>query len=124
MKLSIKKELYYFDVPTLIFCEDERENNFIFVLLDDEKLTYIGKKVNVEDSRFFLTGSMDLRTVYETSGSSYMIGEFKSPKTLEAEIYRGIVTEEMLPSEGLMMTPPDEEFANSLIQKLPSIPPR
>ncbi len=114
MKLSIKKELYYFDVPTLIFCEDERESNFIFVLLDDEKLTYIGKKVNVEDLSFFLSGSMDLRTAYETSGSSYLIGALKSPKTMEAEVYRGIVTEEMLPAEGLMMTPPDKLLSTQL----------
>lgn len=122
MKLTIKKELYYFDVPTLVFCEDERESNFIFVLLDDEKLTYIGKKVNVEDLSFFLSGSMDLRTAYETSGSSYMIGLFKSSKVLEAEVYKGIVTEEMLPAEGLMMTPPDQllssQISKSIVKKL------
>src|SRR5258708_2180135 len=114
MKLTVKKDLYYFDVPTLVFCEDERENNFIFVLLDDEKLTYIGKKVNMEDSSLFLTGSKDLRTVYETSGSSYLIGAFKSSKTMEADVYRGVVTEEMLPAEGLIMTPPDKLFSNQL----------
>jgi type I restriction enzyme R subunit len=122
MKLTIKKELYYFDVPTLVFAEDERENNFIFVLLDDEKLTYIGKKVNVDESSSFLTGSMDLKTVYEMSGSSYMIGALKSSKTLEAEVYRGIVSEEMLPAEGLMMTPPDKllsaQLSKSIVRKL------
>lgn len=122
MKLTVKKELYYFDVPTLIFCEDERASNFIFVLLDDEKQTYIGKKVNVEDSSFFLSGSIDLRTAYETSGSSYLIGSLKSSKILEAEVYRGIVTEEMLPAEGLMMTPPDKilssEISKSIVKKM------
>jgi type I restriction enzyme, R subunit len=122
MKLRIKKELYYFDVPTLVFCEDARENNFIFVLLDDEKLTYIGKKVNVEDSSLFLAGSMDLRTVYETSRSSYMIGALKSSKTIEAEVYRGTITEEMLPANGLMMTPPDKllstEISKNIVKKL------
>ena len=108
MKLTIKKELYYFDVPTLIFCEDERENNFIFVLLDDEKLTFIGKKINAEDSGLCLNGKMDLRTVYETSSSRYFIGVLKTSKSLEAEIFSGEVTEEMLPAEGLMMTPPDK----------------
>lgn len=122
MKLIIKKELYYFDLPTLVFCEDERENNFIFVLLDEDKLTYIGKKIPVEESGLFLSGSMDLRTAYETSGSSYMIAELKSAKVLEAEVYRGIVSEEMLPADGLMMTPPDKnlsvEISKSIVKKL------
>ncbi len=118
MKLTVKKELYYFDIPTLIFCEDERENNFIFVLLDDEKQTYIGKKVNAEDSGLFLTGKLDLRTLYETSGSRYLIGVCKSSKLFEAEVYSGMVTEEMLPAEGLMMTPPDKLLSSEIKKRI------
>jgi type I restriction enzyme, R subunit len=118
MKLYIKKELYYFDMPTLVFCEDERENNYIFVLLDDEKLIYIGKRVDVADLTAFLTGSKDLLSIYQESVAPYMIGELKSSKILEVDIYRRDVTEDMLPSEGLMMTPPDKALSTELSKRI------
>ena len=49
MKLVYIKILYYYEVPTLIFCQDERQSNYLFALLDDETFEYIGKKVSVEE---------------------------------------------------------------------------
>ena len=44
---------------------DERQNNFIFILMNDETYEYIGKKVSVEDVTLFLEGKMDLKPIYE-----------------------------------------------------------
>ena len=64
MKLAYIKILYYYEVPTVIFCQDDRQNNFIFILMNDETYEYIGKKVNVEDVCLFLEGKMDLKPMY------------------------------------------------------------
>ena len=111
MNLKVTKQLYYYEIPTLILCEDERRSNFLFVLLDDEKQLYIGKKVNAEETSFFLIGKIDLRTLYETSESNYYIGKFESEHSFIADMYTGIVNEDMLPAEGLIVVPPDTVMA-------------
>ena len=116
MNLSVIKHLYYYEIPTLILCEDERENNYIFVLLNDEKQLYISKKVNAEEASFFLTGKMDLKHLFETSATHYLIGKFESKEIFNAEVYSGIISEDMLPAHGLIVVPPDILLA-SVIKK-------
>ena len=75
MKLVYIKILYYYEVPTLIFCQDERQSNYLFALLDDETFEYIGKKVSVEDVSLFLEGQMDLKPIYENLETNFYLGK-------------------------------------------------
>ena len=114
MNLKVIKYLYYYEVPTLILCRDEWQSNFLFVLLDDEKLLYIGKKVNAEETIFFLNGEKDLRALFETSASNYYIGIFENGQTFTADICTGIINDDMLPAEGLILVPPDTAMASEI----------
>ncbi len=87
MKLAYIKILYYYEVPTLIFCQDERQNNYIFALLDDETFEYIGKKVSVEDVSLFLEGQMDLKPIYENRETNFYLGKYKRNE-FYAELYQ------------------------------------
>lgn len=114
MNLKIVKILYYYEIPTLVLCQDSWQNNFLFVLLDEEKSQYIGKKVSVEDTTTFLLGMIDLKDLYETSRSNYYLGTLNDANYFNAELYMGNVSEDMLPEEGLVVVPPDEDLANEL----------
>ena len=50
MNLKVVKQLYYYEIPTLLICEDEKQFNYLFVLLDEETEEYIGHKVDAEHS--------------------------------------------------------------------------
>ena len=114
MKLKVKKNLYYYEIPTLILCEDAWQSSYLFVLLDDEKQLYIGKKVNAEDTITFLLGEIDLKNMFETGKSSYLIGQFEDEQNFNATIYTKPVDESMLPEEDLIVTPPDTEMASEI----------
>lgn len=118
MELHVKKILYYYEIPTLIHCEDDRENNFIFVLLNEEKLEFIGKRVSVQDLSFFLNGSMDLLSLFEATTSKYFTGHLKSWEFLDAEVFNKWVVDDMLPANGLMMTPPDNALSTEISKKI------
>lgn len=114
MKLKIKKHLYYYEIPTLILCEDAWQSSFLFVLLDDEKCLYIGKKVSAEDTIGFLLGEVDLKNLLETNKSNYLIGQFEDDQNFKATIYNKKTDESMLPDDGLVVVPPDTEMASEI----------
>ena len=117
MKLDYVKILYYYEVPTVMFCQDERQNNFIFILLNDETYEYIGKKVNVEDVCLFLEGKMDLKPIYENRGTNLYIGKWKKHEFF-ANLYQGEYSEALLPDDGLMLINKEMELASSLKKEI------
>jgi len=118
MKLKVIKQLYYYEVPTLILCEDDWQSSFLFVLLNDEKQTYIGKKVNAEETSLFLLGEFDLLTLLETSNSNYYIGSFVNEHDFNIHIYTGLVDDDMLPEKGLVIVPPDKLMASEIVNNV------
>jgi len=118
MNLKVIKQLYYYEIPTLILCEDDWHNNFLFVLLNEDKQTYIGKKVSAEETSFFLLGKMDLLTLFETSQSNYYVGAFIDENNFNAHIFTGNVSEEMLPEKGLIVIPPDTIIATEIVRNV------
>ncbi len=117
MKLAYVKILYYYEVPTVMFCQDERQNNFIFILLNDETYEYIGKKVSVEDVALFLEGELDLKPIYENQATNLYIGKYKKDK-FYAELYRGEYSDALLPDDGLMLINTENELAASLKKEI------
>lgn len=117
MKLDYVKILYYYEVPTVMFCQDERQNNFIFILLNDETYEYIGKKVNVEDVCLFLEGKMDLKPIYENRETNLYMGKWKKHEFF-ANLYQGEYSEALLPDEGLMLINLENDLAVSLKKEI------
>ncbi len=117
MKLEYVKILYYYEVPTVMFCQDERQNNFIFILLNDETYEYIGKKVNVEDVCLFLEGKMDLKPIYENRETNLYIGKYKKHE-FYANLYQGEYSEALLPDDGLMLINIETDLAASLKKEI------
>lgn len=111
MKLKVVKQLYYYEIPTLLICEDSKRYNYLFVLLDEETEEYIGMKVDVEQTASFLTGEIDLRTVFVSKISHHLIGILTNAKELHAEKYKGAINEEILPASGVIVQPPDKLLA-------------
>ncbi len=114
MKLEVIKYLYYYEVPTVIFCQDERQNNFIFILLNDETYEYIGKKINVEDLSLFLEGQMDLKPIYENRETNFYIGKYNKEGGFDSNLYKGDYSEDLLPDDGLMLISLESDLAASL----------
>jgi type I restriction enzyme R subunit len=117
MKLAYIKILYYYEVPTVIFCQDERQGNYIFSLLDDETFEYIGKKVNVEDMSLFLEGKMDLKPIYENQDTNFYSGKYKKNE-FYAELYKGEYSDDLLPDDGLILIGVENELAASLKKEI------
>jgi len=117
MKLVYIKILYYYEVPTLIFCQDERQNNYLFALLDDETFEYIGKKVSVEDVSLFLEGQMDLKPIYENLETNFYLGKYKKNE-FYADLYQGAFSDDLLPDDGLMLIHHENELAASLKKEI------
>lgn len=117
MKLVYIKILYYYEVPTLIFCQDERQSNYLFALLDDETFEYIGKKVSVEDVSLFLEGQMDLKPIYENKETNFYLGKYKKNE-FYADLYLDAYSEDLLPDEGLMLIHHENELAASLKKEI------
>ncbi|MBX2935314.1 MAG: HsdR family type I site-specific deoxyribonuclease [Ferruginibacter sp.] len=117
MKLDYVKILYYYEVPTVMFCQDERQNNFIFILLNDETYDYIGKKVNVEDVCLFLEGKMDLKPIYENRDTNLYMGKWKKHEFF-ANLYQGEYSDALLPDDGLMLINHENELAASLKKEI------
>ena len=117
MKLVYIKILYYYEVPTLIFCQDERQSNYIFALLDDETFEYIGKKVSVEDVSLFLEGHMDLKPIYENQDTNFYLGNYRKNE-FYADLYQGEYSDDLLPDDGLMLIHHENELAASLKKEI------
>jgi type I restriction enzyme R subunit len=117
MKLAYIKILYYYEVPTVIYCQDDRQNNFIFILMNDETYEYIGKKVNVEDVCLFLEGKMDLKPIYENRDTNLYTGKYKKNE-FYATLYQGQYSEDLLPADGLMLIGIENELAASLKKEI------
>lgn len=117
MLLPYVKILYYYEVPTVMFCQDERQNNFIFILLNDETYEYIGKKVNVEDVCLFLEGKMDLKPIYENRDTNLYMGKWKKHEFF-ANLYQGEYSDALLPDDGLMLINHENELAASLKKEI------
>jgi type I restriction enzyme R subunit len=117
MKLVYIKILYYYEVPTLIFCQDERQSNYLFALLDDETFEYIGKKVSVEDISLFLEGQMDLKPIYENQETNFYLGKYKKNE-FYAELYQGGFSDDLLPDDGLMLIHHENELAAALKKEI------
>jgi type I restriction enzyme R subunit len=118
MKLEVIKYLYYYEVPTVIYCQDERENNFIFILLSEDTYEYIGKKVNVEDISLFLEGQMDLKPIYENRETNLYIGKYDKEGDFNAMLYQGVYSDDLLPDDGLMLISLENKLAASLKKEI------
>lgn len=117
MKLVYIKILYYYEVPTLIFCQDERQSNYLFALLDDETFEYIGKKVSVEDVSLFLEGQMDLKPIYENLETNFYLGKYIRNE-FYANLYQDVFSDDLLPDDGLMLIHHENELAASLKKEI------
>ena len=118
MKLHVLKYLYYYEVPTVIFCQDDRQNNFIFILLNDETYEYIGKRVNVEDVSLFFEGKMDLKPIYENRETNFYIGKYDKTSDFHATLYKGEYSDDLLPDDGLMLISLESDLAATLKKEI------
>ena len=114
MNLRVVKQLYYYEIPTLLICEDEKQFNYLFVLLDEDTEEYIGHKVDAEQSGLFLTGELDLRTVFNDKISRFLKGSFINQNELTVEDYTGIVSDDIFPDPGLILLSPDKPLASGI----------
>lgn len=114
MNLKVVKQLYYYEIPTLLICEDEKQFNYLFVLLDEETEEYIGHKVDAEHSGKFLSGELDLRTVFNDKISRFLKGSFVNQNELEVEDYTGVVSDDIFPDPGLILLTPDKPLASGI----------
>lgn len=114
MNLKVVKQLYYYEIPTLLICEDEKQFNYLFVLLDEETEEYIGHKVDAEHSGKFLSGELDLRTVFNDKISRFLKGSFINQNELEVEDYTGVVSDDIFPDPGLILLSPDKPLASGI----------
>ena len=118
MKLINIKILYYYDIPTLLFCQDEMQNNYFFALFNDDTYQYIGKCVSTKDAIKFLQGRIDLKSIYLQSESKYYLGKYNKSE-FHAEIYNGDdESDDLLPADGLVLINPETDLADQLLQKL------
>lgn len=117
MKLTYVKILYYYEIPTVMFCQDDRQNNFIFILLDDETYEYIGKRVSVEDVTLFLEGELDLKPIYENKNTNFYIGRYNKDEFF-ASLYTGEYSDILLPDEGLTLINTEFDLAISLKKEI------
>ena len=106
MKTSYIKILFYYEIPTLIFCQDEVQNNYFFALLDEESFEYIGKKASIENSLLFLEGNIDLKSIYEDKDLNFYLGKYKKNE-FHFDLYQGEFKEDFLPSENLKLINPE-----------------
>lgn len=114
MKLDVVRYLYYYEVPTVIFCQDNRQQNFIFTLFHEDPYEYIGKKVDVEDLSLFFEGELDLKPIYENRQTNFYLGKYDSEGEFSATLYRGPYSEDLLPDDGLMLISLEKDLAASL----------
>lgn len=117
MKLINIKILYYYDIPTLLFCQDEMQNNYFFALFNDDTYQYIGKCVSTKDAIKFLQGEKDLKSIYLNSKSKYYIGKYKKNE-FYADVYSGDESDDLLPADGLVLVSPDTALVDQLLRKL------
>ena len=96
---------YYFDKPTLFTCRDEESERYVFVLLSDDTDEYIGIWLSAEQLVDFTLGRIDLLTLFMRNRvkHKFYIGQFRSDASFSAVKYRGKVTEDMMPAEGLVI---------------------
>ncbi|GAB4020515.1 HsdR family type I site-specific deoxyribonuclease [Spirosoma migulaei] len=114
MKLDVVRYLYYYEVPTVIFCQDDRRHNFIFCLFTEEPYTYIGKKVSLEELSLFFEGTMDLKPIYENQQTNFYLGKYDPEGEFSATLYRGPYGEDLLPDDGLVLISLEKDLAASL----------
>lgn len=105
MILQIIKYLYFYEVPTLIHCRDAAAGgDYFFVLADEEKQLYTGKRVTAKQSSTLLGGTVDLKTVFEQSPFEYLRGRFNESGTFEADTLEKPVSEDHLPADDLIVS--------------------
>lgn len=114
MKLDVVRYLYYYEVPTVMFCQDNRQSNFIFCLYNEEPYEYIGKKVSLEDLSRFFEGQMDLKPIYEDQQTNFYLGRYQADGEFYADLYRGDYGDHLLPDDGLMLIHLETDLAASL----------
>ena len=117
MKIKNIKILYYYEVPTLLFCQDEMQNNYFFALFNEEKYQYIGKCVSIKDAIKFLQGEKDLKSIYLNSKSKYYLGYYNKNE-FYADVYSGDESDDLLPADGLVLINPETALVNQLLKKL------
>lgn len=117
MKVTNIKILYYYEVPTVFFCQDDMQNNYIFCLFNEEKYQYIGKCISTIDAIKFLQGKTDLKSIYLNSKSKYYLGKYNK-NVFYAEIYSGDESDDLLPADGLVLINPETALVDQLLQKL------
>lgn len=111
------KILYYYEIPTLIFCQDIDCNNYIFGILDDEKYEYVGKKINLHDAILFLNGEIELRPIFEKKPDSFYLGKYNKNE-FQIVSHETLSKEDYLPERELFLLTPELDLVEKLKQKL------
>lgn len=117
MKFFNIKILYFYEIPTVFFCQDDMQNNYIFCLFNEEEYQYIGKCISTIDAIKFLQGEKDLKSIYLNSKSKYYIGKYKKNE-FYADVYSGDESDDLLPADGLVLVSPETVLVDQLLQKL------
>lgn len=117
MKFLNIKILYYYEIPTVFFCQDDMQNNYIFCLFNEEEYQYIGKCISTIDAIKFLQGEKDLKSIYLESKSKYYLGKYDKNE-FYADVYSGDESDDLLPADGLVLINPETALVDQLLQKL------
>ena len=95
----------YYDGILLFTCKDDKSEDYVFCLLDEDKQTYIGCHISSPQFNNFILGLVDLRKLFEIDLKALYIGKFTGKDSFFAIPHEGEVTEDMLPATGLVLTP-------------------
>ncbi|HRH46173.1 MAG TPA: hypothetical protein PKY82_31305 [Pyrinomonadaceae bacterium] len=99
------KCLSFYDLPTIFQCRTQNRKIYLFCLLEEETLTYLGKQVGSEQLKQFLNCEVDLLTIFQESTHPYLKMQFSNETTLEGDELDPLeVASEMLPAAGLYIS--------------------
>lgn len=107
------KILYYYEIPTLIFCQDTNCNNYIFGILNEENYEYIGKKISLNDAILFLSGAIELRPIFEKNPNDFYLGKYNKSH-FKIVSHETLFKEDYLPEKGLFLVNPELDLLEQL----------
>lgn len=108
------KYLYYYELPTLLSFQagtaaEDKTNYWFFVLVNEEAMNYVGKEVATADSLRFLSGEIDLLTLFERSSAPYHYACFDRNGDFCVSSNKALVSDQELPASGLFYSFAGEE---------------
>ena len=95
--------LSFYDAVLIFSAQDSQNHHYLFALLDEANLSYIGKEVSFAECRQFQLGQIDLRSLFLNNPHQFIKGSFETVTHFKTEELDQ-VSEAMLPAPGLFLS--------------------